>query len=137
MGHLLSSVGGATAQRVVTGVPGLSKNIWVSLAILAAAILAEVCATVSLKLTEGFSRPLPLIVVAVGYAIAFWLLSVVLTRMPIGIVYGIWAGLGIAGVAAVGAILFHEPLGPREWLGFGLVIAGAALLSTRVGDAAP
>ena len=115
----------------------MSKDTWVSLAILAAAILSEVCATVSLKLTEGFSRPLPLIAVAIGYAIAFWLLSVVLTRMPIGIVYGIWAGLGIVGVAAVGAIVFNEPLGMREWLGFGLVIAGAALLSTRAGHAGP
>ena len=115
----------------------MSKDAWFSLAILAAAILAEVCATVSLKLTDGFSRPWPLIAVVVGYGLAFWLLSIVLQRLPIGIVYGIWAGLGIAGVALVGAIVFDEPVGPREWLGFGLVIAGAALLATRAADATP
>jgi small multidrug resistance pump len=61
----------------------LARDAWVSLAILAAAIAAEVCATLSLKLTqgfltEGFTRPMPLILVVLGYGVAFWLLALML-----------------------------------------------------------
>ncbi len=99
--------------------------------LLAIAIVAEVAATVSLKLADGFSRPLPLVVVVLGYGIALLLLSLVLQRLPVGMVYAIWAGCGVAGVAVIGAILFGERVGLRELAGFACVIAGVALLSFR------
>lgn len=99
--------------------------------LLGIAILAEVCATVSLKLAAGFTRPGPLVVVAVGYGISLWLLSVVLERMPVGIVYAIWAGCGVAGVALIGTVLFGERIGLREVAGFLFIIVGVALLSFR------
>jgi small multidrug resistance pump len=99
--------------------------------LLAVAILAEVVATVSLKLADGFSRHGPLAAVAVGYAIAFWLLSVVLQQLPVGRVYAIWAGCGVAGAAFAGALLFGERLGPRDLAGFACVVIGVALLSFR------
>ena len=99
--------------------------------LLAIAIVAEVLATISLKLAEGFSKPLPLLVVGVGYLSALFLLSAVLERLPVGIVYGIWAGAGIAGVALVGVLIFEEPIGLREVAGFVLIVAGIALLSLR------
>lgn len=99
--------------------------------LLGIAILAEVSATLSLKLAEGFSRPGPLVVVGLGYGIALWLLSIVLQRLPVGIVYAIWAGCGVAGVALAGVFLFGERIGPREIAGFALIVAGVALLSLR------
>lgn len=101
--------------------------------LLAIAIVAEVAATTSLKLAAGFTRPLPLLVVAVGYGIALILLSAVLERMPVGTVYAIWAGCGVAGVALTGALLFGERIGLRELAGFVFVVAGVALLSARPG----
>ena len=99
--------------------------------LLACAILAEVAATVSLKLADGFTRPAPLIVVGIGYAIAFFLLSRVLQTLPVGIVYAIWAGCGVAGAALAGAFLFDERIGLPELAGFLLVIGGVALLTLR------
>ncbi|MEI6160216.1 MAG: SMR family transporter [Roseococcus sp.] len=95
------------------------------------AILAEVIATVSLKLAEGFTRPWPLVAVAVGYAIAFFLLSAVLETLPVGIVYAIWAGSGVAGAALAGALLFGERIGLPEIAGFLLIILGVVLLTLR------
>lgn len=99
--------------------------------LLACAILAEVAATVSLKLADGFTRPGPLVVVALGYGIAFFFLSVVLQSLPVGIVYAIWAGCGVAGAAIAGAFLFGERIGLPELGGFLLIIAGVALLTLR------
>ena len=66
------------------------------------AIVAEVIATSALKASLGFTRPLPSIIVVVGYGLAFYLLSLVLRTLPVGVAYAIWAGLGIVLVTLVG-----------------------------------
>ncbi|ONI82736.1 QacE family quaternary ammonium compound efflux SMR transporter [Saccharothrix sp. ALI-22-I] len=102
---------------------------------LAVAIIAEVAATVSLKLSDGFSKPIPVVVVVVGYAIAFGGLSRVLQLgMPIGAAYAIWAAFGIAAVAGVGVVLFKEPLNATMVVGLLLVIAG--VVAIEVGGSA-
>ncbi|WP_181788067.1 DMT family transporter, partial [Streptomyces phytophilus] len=79
--------------------------------LLIGAILSEVTATVSLRLSEGFSKILPSIVVVIGYITAFTLLSLVLKRgMSIGIAYGIWAAAGVALVALIGAAFLGDGL---------------------------
>ena len=99
--------------------------------LLTTAILAEVAATLSLKLAEGFSRPGPLVVVVLGYGTALLLLSLVLERLPVGMVYAIWAGCGVAGVAVAGTILFGERIGLPQLAGFACIVAGVGLLSLR------
>lgn len=98
---------------------------------LAIAIAAEVVATVSLKQAEGFTRAGPLVLVVLGYGIAFWMLSLVLQQLPVGRVYAIWAGVGVAGAAIAGFLLFDERIGPRELAGFACVVLGVALLSSQ------
>ena len=66
---------------------------------LAAAITAEVIATSALKASEGFTRPLPSLVVLAGYAIAFYFLSLVLKTVPVGVAYAIWSGAGVVLIA--------------------------------------
>lgn len=96
---------------------------------LAGAIVTEVIATTALKISEGFSRPIPSIVVVVGYVAAFGLLSQALVRgMAIGVAYGVWAALGVALVAVVGAALFGEGLTVVQIGGIALVIAGVLAL---------
>jgi small multidrug resistance pump len=96
---------------------------------LAGAIITEVIATTALKISEGFSRPIPSIVVVVGYIAAFGLLSQALVRgMAIGVAYGVWAALGVALVAIVGAALFGEGLTAVQIGGIALVIAGVLAL---------
>jgi small multidrug resistance pump len=96
---------------------------------LAGAIIAEVIATTSLKLSEGFSRPLPSVVVVVGYVVAFLMLSQSLTRgMNLGVAYGVWAAVGIALVAVIGTVLFGESLTWVQVGGIALIIAGVMAL---------
>jgi small multidrug resistance pump len=96
---------------------------------LAGAILTEVIATSALKLSDGFSRFVPSIVVVIGYLAAFGLLSQALTRgMAIGVAYGVWAAVGVALVAIVGATLFGEGMTLVQVGGIALVIAGVLAL---------
>lgn len=96
---------------------------------LAGAIITEVIATTALKVSEGFSRPIPSIIVAVGYIAAFGLLSQALVRgMALGVAYGVWAALGVALVAVVGAAFFGEGLTVVQIGGIALVIAGVLAL---------
>ena len=74
------------------------------------AVIAEVVATSALAASHGFTKPMPSLVTVVGYGIAFYLLSLTLRTIPVGIVYAVWSGLGIVLIAAVGAIWFRQPL---------------------------
>jgi small multidrug resistance pump len=96
---------------------------------LAIAIVAETIATSTLKSTEGFSKPLPTAVVAVGYAIAFYLLSVVVKTMPVGIVYAIWSGVGIVLVAIVGLVWLKQSLDLPAIFGIGLILTGVIVIN--------
>ena len=97
--------------------------------LLAGAIITEVIATTALKLSDGFSRLVPSIVVAVGYLAAFGLLSQALSRgMSIGVAYGVWAAAGVALVAAVGAVFLGESMTWVQVGGIALVIAGVLAL---------
>jgi small multidrug resistance pump len=96
---------------------------------LAGAILSEVVATTFLKLSEGFTKLAPSIIVVVGYIAAFGLLSQALTRgMTIGVAYGVWAAVGVALVAIVGAAFLGESMTWVQVGGIALVIAGVLAL---------
>ena len=78
--------------------------------ILFLAIICEVVATSALKQTEQFTRLVPSLISIAGYAAAFYLLSIVMRSIPIGISYAIWSGVGIVLVALVGWIVFKQHL---------------------------
>lgn len=96
---------------------------------LAVAIVSEVVGTVSLRLSEGFTRPVPSVVVALAYAVAFFFLSQALTRgLGVGVAYGIWSAAGVALVALVGVTFLGETLTAVQVGGIGLVILGVVAL---------
>ncbi len=96
---------------------------------LAVAIVAEVSGTVALKLSDGFTRIVPSIVVVAGYGLAFYGLSQALARgLPLGIAYGVWAATGVALVAIVGAVFLGEGLTWVQIGGIVLVIGGVLAL---------
>ncbi|QLG50574.1 DMT family transporter [Natrinema halophilum] len=97
--------------------------------ILGGAILSELFGTTALKLSDGFSRPLPSLGVVVGYGVAFYLLSLTLEELPVGIVYATWAALGIVGVASIGVVAFDERLDAPAVAGVGLILAGVYCLT--------
>ena len=96
---------------------------------LAIAIVAEVIATSSLRACEGFTRLWPSVVVLVGYALAFYFLSLTLRSMSVGIVYAIWSGVGIVLVSVIAWILFGQKLDVPAIIGIVLIIAGVAVIN--------
>ncbi|MCW3474163.1 SMR family transporter [Limobrevibacterium gyesilva] len=93
------------------------------------AIVAEVIATSALKGSENFSRLLPSLVTIVGYAIAFWFLSLTLRTLPTGIAYAIWSGVGIVLIATVGWVWFKQALDVPALIGLGLIISGVVVVN--------
>lgn len=97
--------------------------------ILTIAIVAEVIATTALKQSAGFTRPLPLVVTAVGYAIAFWFLAMALERIPTGVAYAIWSGVGIVLITALAWVFHGQKLDAPAFAGIGLIMAGVLVLN--------
>ena len=96
---------------------------------LSLAIVAEVIATTALKRTDQFTRLGPSVIVAVGYLAAFYLLTLVLDRMSVGVVYAMWSGLGIVLVTIVAAVLYRERPDGAAILGMTLIVAGVFLMN--------
>jgi small multidrug resistance pump len=97
--------------------------------LLAAAILCEVAGTLSLRASEGFSKPAYAITFVVGYLIAFTLLAIVLNRgLPVSVTYALWAGTGVALVAALSVPIFGESISGLQVAGFVLVIGGVVAI---------
>ena len=92
------------------------------------AVAAEVIATSALKASDGFTRPLPTVVVALGYGIAFYFLSLVLKTVLVGVAYAIWSGAGIVLIGLIGWLVLKQPLDLPAALGMGLIIAGVAVI---------
>ena len=95
---------------------------------LAIAIAAEVVATTSMKAIDGFNKPLPLLLVIGGYAIAFWMLILVVRTIPVGIAYAIWAGLGIVLVSIAAMFIYQQKLDLPAILGMGLIVSGVVVI---------
>ena len=102
---------------------------------LALAIGSEIIATVSLKLSNGFTKPIPSVVVVLGYAMSFYALSITLRTIPLGVVYAIWSGVGTAAIVVIGLFLFREALDVAKVVGIALIVAGVVVVN-GVGTAA-
>ncbi|HHF2921949.1 TPA: multidrug efflux SMR transporter [Vibrio alginolyticus] len=103
---------------------------------LSIAIVCEVIATSYIPKTEQFTKVMPSTVVLIGYGTAFFLLSVTVQTMPVGVVYAIWSGAGIVLVATVGYFVYGQRLDLPALVGIGFIIAGVLivnLLSKTVG----
>jgi len=96
---------------------------------LCVAIVCEVIATSALKQSEGFSRFWPSVIVILGYGAAFYLLSLTLSVIPMGVAYAIWSGLGIALITFVGWVLYGQKLDLPAVMGIGLIVAGVVVMS--------
>ena len=96
---------------------------------LAVAIIAEVIATNALKASQEFTKLWPSALALVGYGIAFYLLTLCLKSMSVGVVYAIWSGLGIVLISIVAAALYKEV--PDLWgiVGMALIVAGVVVLN--------
>jgi len=95
---------------------------------LALAIAAEVAGTSLLKATEEFTKLVPTTFLVIFYLISFWLMTLALRELPLGVVYAVWSGLGICLVAIVGAFMYKEIPDLASLIGMGLIISGVVVM---------
>jgi len=93
-------------------------------ALFIAAILMEAGGTTCMKLSEGFSKLVPSILVFVFYALSFVSFIFVLKKMDLSFAYAVWAGLGVFLVATIGIIWFHESINALKVVSICLIVAG-------------
>jgi quaternary ammonium compound-resistance protein SugE len=90
--------------------------------------LLEVVWAIGLKMSEGFSKPVPSAVTIAAAAASFYLLALALRDLPVGTAYAVWVGIGAVGAAIFGIVLLGESLSPLRLGGIALIVAGVALL---------
>jgi small multidrug resistance pump len=93
------------------------------------AIISEVVATSSLKASEGFTKLTPSILVIIGYALAFYFLSVTVKVLPVGITYALWSGVGIILVTIAGVFLYKQVPDLPAIIGMVLIIIGVLVIN--------
>jgi small multidrug resistance pump len=95
---------------------------------LALAIAAEVAGTSLLKATGEFTKLVPTAFLVIFYCISFWLMTLALRDLPLGVVYAVWSGLGIVLVAVVGAFVYKEIPDLASLIGMALIISGVVVM---------
>jgi len=88
------------------------------------AILFEVAGTTSMKLSEGFTRTIPSVLIFICYGICFSFLTLALKKLEVSVAYSVWAGLGTVLVASIGVIWFRESMSVVKFLSIALIILG-------------
>lgn len=96
---------------------------------LAIAIVAEVIGTSFLRLSDGFTKPLPSLVTAIGYLVAFYFLALTLRTIPTGVAYAIWSGVGIVLITAVAWLFQGQRLDAAALAGIALIVAGVVVMN--------
>jgi len=99
--------------------------------LLAAAIALEVMGTTCMKLSQGFTRLVPSILVFVFYMCSLTSLTLALRKIDISIAYAIWAGVGTALIALIGIVWFQEAASVQKVLSIGLIIIGVVGLNLQ------
>ena len=96
--------------------------------ILFLAIVFETVATSFLKQSEQFTKLVPSVLTVLGYAAAFYCLSVVLKSIPVGIAYAVWSGLGVVLISLMGWLVYGQRLDFGAMLGILLIVSGVVVL---------
>jgi len=95
---------------------------------LAIAIIAEVTATSTLKLTEEFTKPIPSLIVIIAFCVSLYFMTLTLRVLPVGIMYAFWSGSGIIIVTIVSMYLYKQVLDLPSILGITLIIFGVIII---------
>jgi|SRR5919109_1081090 small multidrug resistance pump len=88
------------------------------------AIVLEVSGTTSMKLSQGFAKTLPSVVMFIFYGLSLSALTLALKHIDISVAYAVWSGLGTALIATVGVVWLSEPLNALKVLSLMLIIVG-------------
>ncbi len=96
---------------------------------LAIAIIAEVTATSTLKLTEEFTKPIPSLVVIIAFGVSLYFMTLTLRTLPVGIMYAFWSGFGIILVTIIGMLIYKQVPDLAAIIGITLIITGVVIIS--------
>ena len=97
---------------------------------LAGAVLCEVAGTMLLPISQNFTKLIPTAALAMFYLCAFYLLTFVVDKIPIAIMYATWSGLGIFTIAILGYVFFKQTLAWQAILGLFLIVVGVILVNS-------
>ena len=96
---------------------------------LMSAIIFEVAGTISMKLSAGFTKLMPSVLIFVFYTASFAMLTLTLKKFEVGMVYAVWAGLGTALIATIGILYFRETVSFVKIISIMLIITGVVGLN--------
>ena len=96
--------------------------------ILLCAVVCEVVGTSAIKYSEGFTKVIPSIVVFGAFGMAFYILSISLKVIPIGMAYAVWSGLGIVLISIIGHFVFSQRLDAPAFIGMSFILAGVVIM---------
>lgn len=102
----------------------MNGSLWLSLA-----IVAEIVGTSALRAADGMTRLGPSLLGAGAYLASIYLLSLALRTIPLGILYAIWAGVGIVATALIGRFYFQQKIDMPALLGIALILAGVMVIN--------
>ena len=97
------------------------------------AILLEVSGTTCMKLSEGFTRMVPSVLLFIFYTLSFGMLTLALKKLDVSVAYAVWSGMGTALIATIGLLWFKEPLTALKMISLGLIIIGVVGLNLSGG----
>ena len=96
--------------------------------LLVLAIVLEVAGTTNMKLSEGFSKLVPSVLVLFFYALSIIALTFAVNRLDVSVAYAVWSGMGTALVAVIGLWFFQESLTSVKVVALGLIVVGVVML---------
>ena len=100
---------------------------------LALAILLEVSGTTCMKLSQGFTKLVPSILIFVFYTLSMGMLTLALKGIDVSVAYAVWSGVGTALIATIGVLWFKEPVTALKLISVGLIIIGVVGLNLSGG----
>lgn len=103
--------------------------VFISYGALFIAIICEVIATTFLQQSQQFTKLVPTFLMALFYAAAFYLLTIALRIMPVGVAYAIWSGFGIVLISGVGYFVFRQTLDLAAIIGLGFIVTGVIIVN--------
>lgn len=90
--------------------------------------LLEVVWAYAMKLSDGFTRPIPSVVTLVAMIASFGLLSYAMRTLPLGTAYTIWTGIGAVGAFALGITVLGEQASLVRIAAAALIVGGLVLM---------
>ena len=107
-------------------VESATSSAWLLLGV---AVAFEITGALGLRFSEGFTLVLPTVAALAAFAVALYLVSRVMKKLPVSIAYPVWAGGGTAGVALIGVLVLGEELNAVKALGVVLVVVGVVIVN--------